>query len=87
MKAIGIFAIDSWHLANSIHFPEVKTSSITDFELAVDWLANIAVDYGLRDENGDKITRACIVEECGKNGARIFFSSPREGYLILRLEK
>lgn len=87
MKAIGIFAIDCWHLANGVHFPKVDTSNIIDYEDAIDWLVNIATDYDIRDNKGKKITRGYIAEATNEDGARIFFSYPREGYLILRQEK
>ena len=87
MKAISIFCIDSWHLANGIHCPDVKTSNIVDYEAAIDWLADIASDYRLEDDKGKKITRGYIAEATNENGARIFFSYPREGYLILRQEE
>ena len=86
MKAIGIFCIDSWHLANGIHCPEVKTSGIKEYDIAINFLVDMAELYKLRDDRNKKITREYIVEQINHDRTRIFFSYPREGYLVFREE-
>lgn len=86
MKAIGIFCIDSWHLANGIHCPDVKTSGIKEYDVAINFLVDTAEFYELRDDENKKITRELIVEHINHNNNRIFFSHPREGYLVFRKE-
>ena len=86
MKAIGIFCIDSQHLANGIHCPEVKTSGIKEYDIAINFLVDMAELYKLRDDRNKKITREYIVEQINHDRTRILFSYPREGYLVFREE-
>lgn len=85
-KCVAVLAIDSWHLANGIHCPSVRTSRITTEDEAITWLANECASYGCKDDNGRAITEGYIKEATNEYGASIFFSSPREGFAILRYE-
>lgn len=87
MKAIGIFCIDSWHLANGIHCPDVKTSGIKEYDVAINFLVDMAELYGLRDDDDNKITRDYITEHIAHNSHKLFFSYPSEGYLVFRQEE
>lgn len=87
MKAIGIFAIDSWHL-DGTHFPEVKTSGIKEYNIAINFLVDMAEIYGLRNTEDNKvINKKVIMEHLEHNMKKISFDYPREGYLILCQEK
>ena len=85
-KCVAIFAIDSWHFTNGIHCPSVRTSNITTENEAIAWLANECDSYGCKYDKDRAITEEYIKEATNEYGASIFFSSPREGYAIIRYE-
>ena len=86
MKAIGIFAIDSWHLVGG-HFPSVRTTQIYDDIADVINVVMTDVDcYKVEDVNHKRITREDIeeaVKEAKYNTATVHFEYPREGEITI----
>lgn len=83
---IGIYCIDSWHLANGIHCPSLMPTVAEDIDTIIRRLKShfsdcVAEDY----KTGERfyITAEYIKQLCSeKNGeCRIYFVKPREGYL------
>ena len=89
MKAIGIFAIDSWHLVGG-HFPSVRTTQIYDSISDAISVVMLDVDsYKVEDANRKRITREDIEEAVAKAKyctATIHFQYPREGEIIIVFE-
>ena len=90
MKAIGIFAIDSWHLTGG-HFPSVSVSCISDdINYVFDYLMNYVESYHLEKENHTPITREMLQIEFNNekySNVRIHFYYPREGDLQIEFER
>ena len=90
MKAVGIFAIDSYHLTGG-HFPSVAVSCIRDdINDVFDWLMHYVEVYPLKLENHKPITREMLEEEFNNakySNVRIHFYYPREGDLQIEFER
>lgn len=90
MKAVGIFAIDSWHIVGG-HFPSVSVSCIyDDINDVFDWLMHYVEIYSLQGENRTPITREMLEKEFNKTkytNVRIHFYYPREGDLQIEFER
>lgn len=87
MKAIGIFAIDSWHL-DGTHFPSVKVSAIHDnIDDVFDWLMKSVKAYDLQLANHEPITREMLQEKFNNakySNVVIHFEYPREGEIRIK---
>jgi hypothetical protein len=90
MKAIGIFAIDSWHLVGG-HFPDIRTTQIyDDIADAIDVVMTNVDAYKVEDANHNRITRNDIekaVTEAKYSTATIHFQYPREGQITIVFER
>lgn len=90
MKAVGIFAIDSWHLTGG-HFPSVSVSRIhDDINDVFNYLMRYVESYRLERENHTPITREMLEEEFNNekySNVRIHFYYPREGDLQIEFER
>lgn len=63
----AVFAIDSWHLANGIHCPNVHYSRIyPDIESVIEWLVPTLKAYRLRDSKGNIIDNSYLNTEIEK---------------------
>jgi hypothetical protein len=89
MKAIGIFAIDSWHLVGG-HFPSVRTTQIYDtIADVIDTIMTNVDAYKIEDVNHKRITREDIekaTEEAKCGTATVHFQYPREGEITIVFE-
>lgn len=88
MNYVGVFAIDSWHLANGIHCPSVDVSLIFDnLDEVLDWSMDRVDTYRLKLEDGTPITREMLkekIESAKYLSTRIHFEYPREGEITIR---
>lgn len=83
---IGIHCIDSWHLANGIHCPNLSTYTADDIDTLLKYMKVRIEDCVAEDKDYNPcvhITPEYIKEKCEeKNGdCCIYFVKPREGYI------
>ena len=83
----GYFAIDSWHLANGQHFPDVRPTNV--YALVsdlIDELMELIKFYDLEDSNHNVIDRKYIEDKFKASKyvlTRIHFDYPREGEITI----
>lgn len=85
----AVFAIDSWHLANGVHCPTVKVSNLMYYSDVVNWCANQAELYKLRDSKDKKIDAEYIADKISESDRNdtycsISFDYPREGEIVVK---
>ena len=88
-KAIGIFAIDSYHMVGG-HFPSIRTTNIYDsIDDCLNMLMTSVDSFEIEDANHKRITREDIEHEISVSKyheATIHFQYPREGQVTIIFE-
>jgi len=78
---IGIYCIDSWHLVNGVHCPDLDWTVAEDIDTIIKRM-KLRINGCIAYSNHVPLTPEYIKEQCQKDdgNCRIYFVKPREGY-------
>jgi hypothetical protein len=87
-KYIGICSMDSWHIANGIHQPNLWTTGLWEtFEDVANKFGNELERLGYTDSKGNFITAEYLIDQYNKANSDYLrmevFDGNREGIIII----